>query len=338
MKRLLIGVIAASTAMPALAAPVTIKPLLDLRLRWENVDQDGIAKQADAVTLRARAGAQITTGAFTLLGEAEGTAAPVEHYFSGLNRNTQHPLVPDPENIELNRLQLQYRPVKQVAITGGRQRINIEDQRFVGSVGWRQNEQTFDAARVELGSPKGLQADVTYAWSVRTIWGVDGTGPRQQSVKGDNIFATVSYPTPIGKLTGFGIIVDQDATEVAKGTVARFHGSSVLGITTKTCRPGLPSRQPTAYAANRMRERRLGPGARQARATPAPRTTAPGRTFMTAPPVRSSRAAHRGTPWQSAVAAPKPSMLAYGTASAREVRSVRTTIRPICGGRGPSRD
>ena len=51
------------------------------------------------------------------------------------------------------------------------------------------------------------------------------------------------------------ITVDQDATEVANGTVARFHGSSVSGITTKTCRPGLPSRQPTAYAANRMRER-----------------------------------------------------------------------------------
>jgi hypothetical protein len=234
MRRLVIAIVAASTPASAWAAQITVKPLLDLRLRWENVDQDGIAKQADAVTLRARGGVQVTAGAFTLLGEAEGTAAPVERYFSGLNGKTQYPLVSDPENIELNRLQLQYRPVKQMAITAGRQRINIEDQRFVGSVGWRQIEQTFDAARIELGSPKGLQADITYAWSVRTIWGVDGKGPRQQSVKGDNIFATVSYPTPVGKLTGFAFIVDQDEAIVSsyqqssQSYGVRFAGSHAL--------------------------------------------------------------------------------------------------------------
>jgi hypothetical protein len=69
---------------------------------------------------------------------------------------------------------------------------------------------------------------------VRTIWGVDGTGPRQQSVKGDNIFATVSYPTPIGKLTGFGIIVDQDEAIVSayqqssQSYGVRFAGSRPL--------------------------------------------------------------------------------------------------------------
>jgi hypothetical protein len=36
---------------------------------------------------------------------------------------------------------------KALDLTLGRQRINLDDQRFVGSVGWRQNEQTFDAVR-----------------------------------------------------------------------------------------------------------------------------------------------------------------------------------------------
>ena len=39
---------------------------------------------------------------------------------------------------------------------------------------------------------------------------------------------------------------DQDATDVAKGTVARFQGSSESGTTTKTWRPGLFSGHPTA--------------------------------------------------------------------------------------------
>ena len=140
MKKLLIGLLGATFASPALATGITVKPLLDLRLRWENVDQDGIAREANAVTLRARTGAEITLGDFRLLGEAESTMPFVERYFSGLNAKTQFPLVADPGNFELNRFQLQYRGVKNLVVTAGRQRINIEDQRFVGSVSWRQNE------------------------------------------------------------------------------------------------------------------------------------------------------------------------------------------------------
>ena len=68
MKKLVIGLAAGWIAAPALAGGVTVKPLLDLRLRWENVDQDGIAKDANAVTLRARTGAEVTLGDFRLLG------------------------------------------------------------------------------------------------------------------------------------------------------------------------------------------------------------------------------------------------------------------------------
>jgi hypothetical protein len=221
MKRLLIGLLATSFAVPAAASDMTMTPIIDLRLRWENVDQAGIARDADAVTLRARTGAEVAAGDFLLLGEAEATIPLVEHYLSGLNGKTQYPLIADPANFELNRLQFQYRGIKKAVVTVGRQRINIEDQRFVGSAGWRQNEQTFDAARAEYGDPKGLQLDLTYAWSVRTIWGREGTGARAQSIDGNNLFATASYPTPLGKLTGFAFLVDQD-----EATVQKFRQSS----------------------------------------------------------------------------------------------------------------
>src|SRR3546814_15997489 len=93
--------------------------------------------------------------------------------------------IADPQNIELNRLHLQYRGVEGSIVTVGRQRINLDDQRFVGSVGWRQNEQTFDAARLE--STFGpVQVDATYAWSNRTIYVIDA-GPRQ-AFSGDTFF------------------------------------------------------------------------------------------------------------------------------------------------------
>jgi hypothetical protein len=87
------------------------------------------------------------------------------------------------------------------------------------------------------------------------------------------------------------ITADHDATEVAKGTVVRFHGSSVSGMTVKIWSPGLFRNQPMAKLVRRMGERLEVSPARQASATPVPRTTAPGRTFIrrTSRPIVSRR-------------------------------------------------
>src|SRR5579864_2257113 len=239
MNKLVIGLAAGWIAAPAIAADIDLKPLIDTRLRWENVDQDGVAENANAVTLRARVGAEVSTGDWRLLGEVESTIPLVERYFSGLNGKTRYPLVADPANFELNRLQLQYKGIKNATVTMGRQRINIEDQRFVGSAGWRQNEQTFDAGRVEYGDPKGLQLDLTYAWSDRTIWGIEGTGARPRSIDGNNVFATASYATRFGKLTGFAFLVDQDEAAVqnfrqsSQSYGARLAGTRLLSKAAK---------------------------------------------------------------------------------------------------------
>lgn len=205
----------ALVAVPALAAPVTFKPLVDARLRFETVDQGGFTRDAHAITARVRAGFEAKQGDFSLLAESEATLAVLEHYNNGLNGKGIFPLVSDPENIELNRLQLQYRGLPGTIVTVGRQRINLDDQRFVGNVGWRQNEQTFDAARIEWSGIKNVKADITYAWSDRTIWGVDGFGARQQAVSGDNIFANLSWKHKFGTLTGFAYLVDQDEAAVS---------------------------------------------------------------------------------------------------------------------------
>ena len=99
-------------------------------------------------------------------------------------------------------------------VTFGRQRINLDDQRFVGAVGWRQNEQTFDAVRLVYGDAKSVKADLIYSRSVRTIWGIDGRDARQQAIGGNNVFATISLPTVLGTLSGFAFVVDQDEARV----------------------------------------------------------------------------------------------------------------------------
>jgi hypothetical protein len=202
------------------ADALKLKPLIDTRLRYENVDQTGIAKKANALTARARLGLEAASGQFVFLAEAEGVLALDNNYFSGVNsKSATYPIVADPQNVELNRVQLQYKGLPKTIVTVGRQRINLDDQRFVGSVGWRQNEQTFDAVRIENTYIKDLKIDVTYSWSDRTIWGIDGGKSgftaRPQSIDGDNVFANAAYKTKYGLATAFYYRVDEDEPVVA---------------------------------------------------------------------------------------------------------------------------
>ncbi len=152
MKSTYIAVALAAVAGPACAQNIALKPLLDGRLRYETVDQDGLAEDANALTLRLRAGLSGTTGPWSALVEGQGTTAIVDHYFDGLNGAATRPLVADPVNIALFRAQLQYK-TKPLTVTLGRQRIALDDERFVGPAGFRQNGQTFDAVRAELAVP-----------------------------------------------------------------------------------------------------------------------------------------------------------------------------------------
>lgn len=213
MKYLLATAAVVAVAGPACAQDIKLKPVAEARVRYENVDQDGLAKDADALTIRARAGVTATSGALSAMVVGQGTLAVVDKYFDGLNGAATRPIVADPDNVALYIAQLQYK-TKAIALTAGRQKITLDDERFVGNVAFRDNAQTFDAVRAELTPVKGLKLDVTYAWSVRTIWGIDGHGARQQAVSGDNILANLSYVSPIGTLTGFAYLVDQDEAAV----------------------------------------------------------------------------------------------------------------------------
>jgi hypothetical protein len=152
------------------------KPILEARLRYEDVDQGNFARDAQALTLRSRFGWE--TGAWNhLTGLAEGEATSrlgPEHFNDSLNHRTLYPGVTDPQTLELHRLQLAWAPSKAVSVTVGRQRLNIDDLRFVASPGWRQDEQTFDAARLDARLRARLAEVADYAIRAREPYGVWG--------------------------------------------------------------------------------------------------------------------------------------------------------------------
>jgi hypothetical protein len=205
---------AAIFAGPACAAPANWKPVLETRLRYEHVDQDGLAGNADALTARARAGVEAGAGALSATLVAQGTLAMAGSHNDGLaGVAATRPVIADPETVALYVAQLRYRTGR-LTLTGGRQKILLDDERLVGNVGFRDNAQTFDAVRAELVPAAGVKLDLTYAWAVRTIWGSEGTGARPPAIGGNNVFANVAVRMPAGILTGFAYLVDQDEASV----------------------------------------------------------------------------------------------------------------------------
>ena len=205
-------------------------PIFQARLRYEGVDQTGFANDADALTYRFRAGFE--TGDFLgtkFLLEFDHIDDLVDDFNSTTNSKIAFPVVADPNATELNRIQFTNTSLPDTTITLGRQRIILDDSRFVGNVGWRQNEQTFDGLRVQNQSLGELKLDVSYVNQVNRIFGDESPAGRWE---GDIALLNASYPTPVGTLTGFAYLLDMDgaAIGVSSQTLgARLNGSQDLG-------------------------------------------------------------------------------------------------------------
>lgn len=153
------------------AEPLT--PYANIRYRIEAVDQQGLAEAALASTLRVRAGVRSQTW-LGLSAVLEGeTIVPLgaERYNDTANGRTNFPVVPDGSGVWLNQAIIRFQPVKELETAVGRQAINFDNQRWIGSVDWRQNDQTLDAARISVTPVKDLRFDYVHAWQVNRVFG-----------------------------------------------------------------------------------------------------------------------------------------------------------------------
>jgi hypothetical protein len=107
--------------------------------------------------------------------EYEGNLALQEDYNSLRNNNIGNSVIADPELSELNQLWISYAGIPDTLIKGGRQRIQLDDQRFIGNVGWRQMEQTYDSVLITHNNQQlfGLTVNAGYIGNVLTFTGTN---------------------------------------------------------------------------------------------------------------------------------------------------------------------
>lgn len=224
------GVVAVATcclAAPALAAADTKPPakppnethiLLDVRARYKSVDDQNClacaGRNAQAYTLRARLGLETAVWhGFSALGELDQIfTLGDERFNSTRNGELDRPVVADPEQTRINRLQISYVTPFETKLTLGRQRLTLGNQRFIGNAGWRQHEQTFDAFTAVNTSVKGLTLTYAYIDRVNRVFGNDDPVPATGQVGAFNSDSHVVYASyaviPELKLDAYAILLD----------------------------------------------------------------------------------------------------------------------------------
>lgn len=96
-----------------------------------------------------------------------------DQYFDGINGRTDLTNVTDPETLELNQIHIAYKGSfnsTELAFKVGRQAAIVEDERFIGRVSARQDDQTFDAlyGRIQ-NDQKGLAFEYAYMYQINRL-------------------------------------------------------------------------------------------------------------------------------------------------------------------------
>lgn len=187
------------------------KANVNMRLRYETVD-DSTNDDAEALTLRTRLG--YMTGDynnFSAFAEFEDArvALGIDDYAP---QNTGFATVADPEVTELNQAFIAYQGPSGTTGKLGRQRIILDNARFVGNVGWRQNEQTFDA--LSIVNTSLADTTITYAFLDR----VNGITTSFDADVSDHLLNVMYNGLDIGAVTAYAYMLEDDDTDATNDT------------------------------------------------------------------------------------------------------------------------
>ncbi|MEM8710323.1 MAG: alginate export family protein [Planctomycetota bacterium] len=203
---------------------------LDLNYRVEYADQANRNRDAYASTLRTALGYETADyyGFKGLLEFEDISNLGNDIYNSTTNGETDRPVVADPDSTEINQAYLSYTSGENLEARLGRQEIAYGNHRFIGTVAWRQNHQSFDAGRIDWTSENGTRVSYAYLDSVRRIFGENS--PNGKEKMGSHLLDVRHKIEGVGDFAAYGYFLDFDrSTAFNSLTVgARLSGSQAI--------------------------------------------------------------------------------------------------------------
>jgi hypothetical protein len=146
-----------------------------------------------------------------------------------INGKTEYPIVADVQSAEVDQAYIESHHIPGVVLTGGRYRENLDNLRYVGSVAWRQNDQTFDGAKATITAVPGVTVFYGYIGNVNRIF--SDRSPVGNLGSNVHLFHVKSDPLPIGTLVGYTYLMDiYDADQLSNASYGGFlKGTRPLG-------------------------------------------------------------------------------------------------------------
>jgi hypothetical protein len=203
---------------------------LDLNYRFEYANQSTRENDAYASTLRTALGYETAEyqGFKGLIEFEDISNLGNDIYNSTINGESTRPVVADPDSTEINQAYLSYAPSENVDARFGRQEIAYGNHRFVGTVAWRQNHQSFDAGRIDWKSDTGTRVSYAYLDSVRRIFGENS--PNGKEKMGSHLLDLRQTIDGVGDFAAYGYFLDFDRSTAFNSLTlgARLSGSQKI--------------------------------------------------------------------------------------------------------------
>ncbi|MBS94521.1 MAG: hypothetical protein CL799_08800 [Chromatiales bacterium] len=194
---------------------------LSLRYRYETVDDDAKTRDATASTLKTSLTIAPKGDNWSFLAQIDNVSRIGNDRFNDTrNGETTYPKVVDPDGTDINQFFVSYTGFKDTTLAAGRQRITRANQRFIGGIIWRQNEQTYDAASVSYDNDK-LDLYYSYISNVERLYGPDSGTPLDNLDSETHLLDALYTISPTLKIFGYGYFMDfeSDAPTLSNQTI-----------------------------------------------------------------------------------------------------------------------
>lgn len=208
----------------AIFSDLTLKG--EVRPRYEAADvKDNGVTGADALTARTTLGINATLFEVdhlsTYLELTSVNTLGLDNYNDTSGNNVGvYDIIVDPQQARMTQAYIDYK-TGPALFRVGRQMINLDNQRFVGAVGWRQMFQTFDAATLVVSPVEKLDLTATYLNGVNTVKEI------QVPAKTNSVLLNGSYAVmePL-KVTAYAYLL----SNIRYQGTQLYNGSNTYGV------------------------------------------------------------------------------------------------------------
>ena len=236
MKRINLSLVSAMVLAGAITSSVSAAGLeeiianpkvsLEIRPRYEYVDQDGKADEAKALTIRTALG--LNANLFGIDGLAAqlqvmNVTDLIDDYNAPSIGKTKYPVVADPAQTRVTQANVSY-SMNGFTVLAGRKMVVLDNARFIGNVGWRQMPQTYDLAALIYNGIENLNLLGAYVWNVNRIFAGDGNAPLKKHFTTGSVLLHASYKVmPELTVTAYDYMIENFADHIGIRLTGTFN-------------------------------------------------------------------------------------------------------------------